>query len=283
MRSLLVLIVALSFATGAASAPGKGVPRLIFPVVSTTSYTDDFGDPRPGGTHQGIDILAVRHAPAVAAEAGTVEFWTTSANAGCMLYLHGESGTTYLYIHLNNDLTSHNDNRGTCIAGTSYAPGLRNGARVNAGELVGFVGDSGDANGIHPHLHFEVHPGGGAAVDPYPYLRKAQPLIFSAKAGATVSLSFAGTILSSFDGTLELKASRVQANSSKPVALNRRVLLSIATEPDISLELTGVSVGLNALLPGRGATVYTDPVRATLAAQRGDADVLTASRIVLKQ
>jgi hypothetical protein len=282
MRNLFVLIGALMLATGAASAPGKGVPRLIFPVVGTTTYTDDFGDPRPGGTHQGIDILAVRRAPAVAAEGGTVQVWTTSANAGCMLYLHGESGTTYLYIHLNNDLTGHNDNRGTCSAGTAYAPGLKSGARVTAGELVGYVGDSGDADGIHPHLHFEVHPGDGAAVDPYPYLRKAQPLIFSAKPGATVALSFEGTIVSSFAGTLELKASRVQANSSKPVAVSRRVLLSIATEPDISLELTGVSVGLNALSPGRRATVYTDPVRTTLAAQRGDADVLTASRIVLK-
>jgi hypothetical protein len=281
MRNLFVLIGALMLATGAASAPGKGVPRLIFPVVGTTTYTDDFGDPRPGGTHQGIDILAVRRAPAVAAEGGTVQFWTTSANAGCMLYLHGESGTTYLYIHLNNDLTGHNDNRGTCSAGTAYAPGLKSGARVTAGELVGYVGDSGDADGIHPHLHFEVHPGDGAAVDPYPYLRKAQPLIFSAKPGATVSLSFAGTIVSSFGGTLELKASRVQANSSKPVAVSRRVLLTLASEPDISLDLTGVSVGLNALLPGRRATVYTEPVRATLAAQRGDADVLTASRIVL--
>jgi hypothetical protein len=281
MRSLLVLIVSVAVATSAAAATGKAVPRLIFPVVGTTSYTDDFGDQRPGGTHQGNDILAVRHGPAVAVEPGRVQFWTTSANAGCMLYLHGESGTTYLYIHLNNDLTSHNDNRGTCIAGTSYAPGLKNGAHVTAGQLVGFVGDSGDADGIHPHLHFEVHPNDGAAVDPYPYLRKAQPLIFSAKPGATVSLSLAGTILSSFDGTLELKTSHVQANSSKPVAIRRTVLLTLASEPDISLELTGASLGLNALLPGRRATVYTEPVRATLAAQRGDADMLTASHIVL--
>src|SRR6266550_8644679 len=158
MRSALALILSLALATGAAAASRKGVPRLIFPVVGTTSYTDDFGAPRGGGTHEGIDILAARHAPAVAVEAGTVEFWTTSAQAGCMLYLHGASGTTYLYIHLNNDLTARNDNRGSCVAGTAYAPGLKSGARVAAGQLVTYVGDSGDANGIHPHLHFEVHP-----------------------------------------------------------------------------------------------------------------------------
>src|SRR5439155_20955716 len=108
---------------------------------------------------------------------------------GRIPHLHGDSRTPYTHSHINNALTAPNDNRGTCIAGTAYAPGLKSGARVTAGQLVGFVGDSGDADGIHPHLHFEVHPGDGAAVDPYPYLRKAQPLIFSAKPGATVSLS----------------------------------------------------------------------------------------------
>ena len=68
--------------------------HIVFPVLGSAHYTDDFGDARPGGRHQGIDILAPRKAIAVAAEAGKVELWTTSARAGCMLYLHGKSGTT---------------------------------------------------------------------------------------------------------------------------------------------------------------------------------------------
>ena len=271
----------LAFAASAAAAPGKRVPRLIFPVVGAVTYRDDFGEPRAGGPHQGNDLLAARHAPAVAVESGKIEFWTTSASAGCMLYLHGDSGTTYLYIHLNNDLTARNDNRGACVAGTAYAPGLKDGARVAAGQLIGFVGDSGDANGIHPHLHFEVHPNDGAAVDPYPYLRKAQQLVFYAKPGSTVSLSIAGTIVSAFGGALELKASQVQMNSSKPFKIDRAIVLAIADNASVLVDLPGVSVGLDALLAGLYATVDTLPVRATIAAQRGDDNTLTASRIML--
>jgi murein DD-endopeptidase MepM/ murein hydrolase activator NlpD len=70
-----------------------GVPRFIFPVVGPATFTDDYGDARGNGAHDGNDILAPRRALAVAAEAGTVTFHTTSWRAGCMLYLHGRSGT----------------------------------------------------------------------------------------------------------------------------------------------------------------------------------------------
>jgi murein DD-endopeptidase MepM/ murein hydrolase activator NlpD len=150
--------------------------KIIFPVVGHVSYSDDFGAPRAQGGHPGNDILAARRAPVVAVEPGRVVFWTTSASAGCMLYLYGHSGTTYQYIHLNNDLTRRNDNRGSCVAGVAYAAGLQDGDEVRAGELIGYVGDSGDADGRHPHLHFELHPGGGQAISPYPWLVRAERL-----------------------------------------------------------------------------------------------------------
>jgi hypothetical protein len=271
---------------GAAAAPLKAVPRLIFPVVGGATYIDDFGQARPGGTHQGNDLMAARHTPAVAVEGGKVKFWTTSSNAGCMLYLYGDSGTTYLYIHLNNDLTAKNDNRGKCVPGTAYAPGMKSGMHVAAGELVGFVGDSGDANGISPHLHFEVHPNDGAAVDPYKYLRKSQPLLFYAKKGATVALTLNGTVVSSADGTLQLKLERLQVAGTKQTSTpNQKLSLSVSPDAivQMNIDLPGVSgiVPLAKIKPGFKVTVYTEPTSATIEAQRGDPDVLTAARIVL--
>jgi murein DD-endopeptidase MepM/ murein hydrolase activator NlpD len=162
MRRVVPVLVALVAAGLAASALGAGgVPDpIVFPVVGPYRYTNDFGDPRPQGSHEGNDILAPKKSIVVAVEDGKIKFWTTSARAGCMLYLYGASGTTYLYIHLNNDVTMANDNRGKCVPGGSYWPGLKDGQRVVAGQAIGYVGDSGDADGT-PHLHFEVHPNDG--------------------------------------------------------------------------------------------------------------------------
>src|SRR6478672_3273127 len=217
-RGVLLLICFLGLAgTASGATPQKGsVPALIFPVAGPTTYVDDFGQARAGGAHQGNDLMAAKKTPAVAVEAGRVKFWTTSASAGCMLYLYGASGTTYLYIHLNNDLTMHNDNRGKCVPGVSYARGLKDGAKVQAGQMIGYVGDSGDANGIASHLHFEVHPGGGSAVSPYPYLQKAQHLLFWAKTGTPFTLALTGTVVSATDTELKLQLKTLQAFPMTP-------------------------------------------------------------------
>ena len=208
---MLLTVIALLLGAGAAAASTSApVPRLVFPILGAATYTDDFGDPRGQGAHEGNDMLAPRRALALAAEAGTVKFHTTSSRAGCMLYLEGKSGTEYLYIHLNNDLTDTNDNQGTCVPGVAYAKGLKSGAKVAAGEVIAYVGDSGDANGIHPHLHFEVHPNGGAATSPFPYLNKARHLLFAADAGTTFTLALTGKVANAAGEDLQVTVDQVR-------------------------------------------------------------------------
>jgi hypothetical protein len=286
-RGLLVLLLLALLGGGIAHAAARGVPRIMFPVVGPVQYSDDFGAPRAGGPHQGIDILAPKKALAVAAEAGRIKFWTTSATAGCMLYLYGKSGTMYEYIHLNNDVGKGNDNRGKCVPGMAYAPGLKNGSRVAAGQTIGFVGDSGDANGIHPHLHFEVHPGGKSATDPYPYLKAAQHLLFSVPPGSVYTLSLAGSVVSTSDGELTLKVAGLHEWTTGLNAKNvgRTLVLSVPAATVIQAAprggVAGHKLALSAATKGTKAVVWSLPAVATLKAERGDPAAIAAALVLL--
>ncbi len=287
-RGLATALVVLALPTAAAGGWAQGgsdVPRLVFPVVGEARYGDDFGDPRWQGSHQGIDIIAPRRAVAVAAEAGTVSFWTGSKAAGCMLYLHGRSGTTYLYVHLNNDLGSDNDNRGRCRPGVAYAPGLRDGQAVEAGQAVGFVGNSGDADSASPHLHFELHPQGGRAVNPFPYLRRARPLLFPVAPGTSVALVIAGRVERAEEETLTLRASRIRAFPSPLATAAAGRTLTVTLPQDAQVDL-GAAPRLAAqadldALRGARVLVLTRPTAATVPAALGHPGALLASRVAL--
>jgi hypothetical protein len=235
--STLLALAAVLVGTPLALGGSRAVPRLIFPVVGPVTYTDDFGAPRSQGRHEGNDLMAVKKSLAVAVEPGTVKFWTSSHNAGCMLYLEGRSGTEYLYVHLNNDLTMKNDNRGRCVAGTAYAKGLRSGQSVVAGQPIGYVGDSGDADGIAAHLHFEIHPGAGAAVDPYRYLKRSRPLLFSARPDIRVWLTLRGSLVAAdtFAGTVTIRVTDLRASTGLRVKkLSRLVVLALTQDTMIA-------------------------------------------------
>src|SRR4051812_9258290 len=269
MRRLTPVLVALTaLACATASTAKNGVPQLLFPVVGAVTYTNDFGDARAGGTHQGNDLLGTKRAPVVAVEDGTVKFWTTSASAGCMLYLYGASGTMYEYIHLNNDLTSSNDNGGKCVDGVSYAPGILDGEHVDAGQLIAYLGDSGDANGIHPHLHFEVHPKGGKAVSPFAYLQKAAQLLVPAPpAGSPFTPRLTGTVLQAKPTDFSLTVSSLASwpSHGKKTKVNRIVTLT-ATAPDVTA--------------GQKVTVWTLPSPGTVEAISGEPLALTVDRLL---
>ena len=268
-------------------AAAPKVPRLVFPVVGKAVYFNDFGAPRGQGGHEGNDIMTTWRSPAVAAEAGNVKFHTTSARAGCMLYLHGDSGTTYIYIHLNNDRTAKNDNTGKCVAGTAYWKGLKNGARVEAGQPIAYNGNSGDADQAGYHLHFEVHPGGGSAVSPFPYLRKAKKLLFAVQPGADFTAALRGSVVRA-DGverSLTLLVDRVQSwpGGLRVTEVKRQVRLAVPPSAVISDPLGALvaSAQLAALKKGQAAVAWTTRAQATLEAALGVPMMLTAERLVL--
>jgi hypothetical protein len=284
--TLLLVLALLTLAAGAAAAPPA---RIIFPVLGQAVYVDDFGQPRPGGPHQGIDIVAPKRNLTLAAEAGKVEFWATSSRAGCMLYLHGASGTTYNYIHLNNDLTAHNDNRGKCVAGTAYARGLKSGAKVVAGQPVGYVGDSGDADGRTPHLHFELHPGGKSAVDPYPWLQRGQHLLFAAPRGTPFTLELRGTVAAV---SADVNAIQIRGNSvgawpmrQRQSNLHRRLLVLVPESATVQTVAKpggpGSPAKLSSAKVGQQVVLWTSPAPTTLKAQRGDDLSLSAALVSL--
>lgn len=137
------------------------IDGFVFPVAGDTEFIDSWGYPRMTGTpsahwHQGNDLFAAHGTPLIAAENGVLERVGVGSLGGNKLWVVGDSGTEYYYAHL-----------------AAFAPGIHDGQRVRAGELVGYVGDTGNAKGTSPHLHFEIHPGGIGPVSPYPLLRAA--------------------------------------------------------------------------------------------------------------
>lgn len=143
---------------------------IIFPVLGPNHYTDTFDDPRSGGrTHQAIDIMSDKMVPVVAAASGTVG-WMHDEIGGncCALALNHDDGWASWYIHLNNDTPGTDDG-----LGWGFADGIAPGAHVVAGQLIGWVGDSGNAEAVSPHLHFELHRPDGSAFNPYESLLAA--------------------------------------------------------------------------------------------------------------
>jgi hypothetical protein len=282
---MTILLAALAAGPAFASpAAPRAVPSpIVFPVVGPYRYTNDFGDPRPQGRHEGNDILAPKRAIAVATEDGKIKFWTTSARAGCMLYLYGASGTTYLYIHLNNDLTKGNDNRGKCIPGVSYWPGLKDGAKVVAGQAVGFVGDSGDADGT-PHLHFEIHPNDGGPVNPFRHLNRATRVLFAAPPGSAVTLSLKGTVVAAAADHVSVKVDTVTVFPIGLTLLGLKKPVTLALPSDALIGGGGSATDLSTVgaLVGRSAIVLTQPAKTSLDTQEAKDLAFSVARIVLR-
>jgi murein DD-endopeptidase MepM/ murein hydrolase activator NlpD len=131
-------------------------PGYAFPVAGKHNYVDTFGAPRSDvPVHIGNDIFASFGTPIVAVADGRIYRVGTLKISGNRLWLRDKKGYRYFYCHLSD-----------------FAAAAYNGAEVHAGEVIGFVGNTGDAEPTPAHLHFEVHMPDGAVVDPHPYLQK---------------------------------------------------------------------------------------------------------------
>jgi murein DD-endopeptidase MepM/ murein hydrolase activator NlpD len=130
--------------------PGGGT----CPVAGAVSFSDSWGDSRSGGrSHQGVDMIAARNTPIVAIYSGTIDRLTNGNLSGLAIWLRANNGDLFFYAHLE-----------------TFAD-VSDGQSVSEGEVIGYNGSSGNAPAFLPHLHFEWHPGGGAAVNPYPLVR----------------------------------------------------------------------------------------------------------------
>lgn len=144
--------------TVAATAPAPPPPPPptggTCPVAGAVSFTDSWGDPRSGGrTHKGVDMIAARGTPIVAIYSGRIRRFSNSSLGGLSIYFVSDAGDLFYYAHL--------DGFADVSAGHHLAQGT----------VIGYNGSSGNAPSWLPHLHFEFHPGGGSAINPYPLVK----------------------------------------------------------------------------------------------------------------
>jgi murein DD-endopeptidase MepM/ murein hydrolase activator NlpD len=133
-----------------------GIPQInVFPSQGRCSFSDSWHAPRPGNRlHIGVDIIGPKGLALYAVVDGTITkmYGADSSLSGNALRLTGADKTYFFYAHLD-----------------SFAPGITVGSTVRAGQIIGYMGSTGNS-GVS-HLHFEVHPGGGDAINPYPVVK----------------------------------------------------------------------------------------------------------------
>ena len=170
-----------------------------FPVAGMADYSDDWWQARfgpPFHLHEGTDIFGARGTPVRAPFDGVVRF-EDGGLGGKGAYVTTPDGTYYYMAHLEG-----------------FAKKLSNGSKVKQGEVIAYLGDSGNARGGTPHVHFEIHPRGGAAVNPKPILdawlneaiNNAASLLAANSVGVSRAVTGAG-VLRRFDGTQASSAS----------------------------------------------------------------------------
>ncbi len=178
-----VAAIVLSLLTIAppAGAQADDAYPMYFPVVGDNYYSDTYTAPRSSGIHGATDIMADKMTPVVAVADGVIggqasdgtyyPGWFHGEGNCCDMEMVHDDGWSSTYIHLNNDTPGTDDG-----LGWGFAPGIEPGVHVEAGQLIGWVGDSGNAEWTAPHLHFELRNENDELVNPYDHLLTATVL-----------------------------------------------------------------------------------------------------------
>jgi hypothetical protein len=150
IRSLLVASAALALPLPLFAADTIRV--IAFPTETSVTFTDDYGDARSGGrVHEGIDLMGKQMMPLYAAVNGRLRTQSPEAEWGCRITITDSDDWEYLYYHVNNDTPGTDD--GVGCGTNAYVVTSGN---VTKGQLIGYMGDSGNAESVGPHLHFEI-------------------------------------------------------------------------------------------------------------------------------
>lgn len=194
-----------------------------FPIAGEWDFIDSWGYPRSGGrTHKGADIFANKGTPVVALEDAVVKTGSNSLG-GQVLYVFGRSGNRYYYAHLS-----------------AFAPNIEN-AQVKAGQVIGFVGNSGNAVDTPPHLHFEVRvPQLLADINPYPMLQTLSKAVDAARLQGAHATAPASVL-----ATLDVAAARQlwdldRVNHSTAAALDALTIIGLVNSGRVSATILGM-------------------------------------------
>ena len=209
--ALAAVALAVGVTSLASEAEAAEIRAITWPIApdhldKVDPWSDTYGAPRGGGrVHLGVDICGPKMTPLVAAASGEVT-WMRHGDRGNNLTITDADGWKYHYVHINNDTPGTDD--GANNFEHAFAPGMERGVKVEAGQVVAFLGDSGNAEGTCPHLHFEIEKPNGANINPTPSVDVAAAAIREGGTDPDLGLdaypsmaAFAADVLTTLAGT----------------------------------------------------------------------------------
>jgi len=166
------LVVGLIVSVILVTPKAEAVNDITFPILGGGKYSNDFDASRSNGKHNATDIFAPKHTSIVSPVDGTVYYvMNPQPSWGYSIGIRDSDGYEFRFIHMNNDNIGTDDGAGGPMK--AYAADMKVGNKVAKGQVIGWVGDSGNAETTAPHLHFEIYDPNDVALNPYEFLRQS--------------------------------------------------------------------------------------------------------------